>query len=88
MDNIGALFGITIPIVAIAGAFAYAAYEKWQEGQEKQQALEAASGGQEAQNRIRRIEDELKMMRAELGNDMRDVKGRLMMIEKLLRDVG
>jgi uncharacterized membrane protein YebE (DUF533 family) len=88
MDNIVALFGITIPIVAIAGAFAYAAYEKWQEGQEKKQALEATSGGHEAQTRIRRIEDEMTMMRAELGDDMRDVKERLMMIERLLQDVG
>ncbi len=87
MDSIPAVFGITIPIVAIVGAFAYAAWEKWRDGQEKQQALHAAAGGEETQQRIRRIENEMAMMRTEIGDDMRDVKEQLMRVEKLLREV-
>lgn len=87
MDSLVPLFGVMIPIVAIAGAFGYAAWERWQEGEEKKQALTSASGGEETQRRIRRIEEDISMMRTELGDDMRDVKEQLMRIEKLLNEV-
>ena len=87
MDSVVGLFGVMIPIVAIGGAFAYAAYERWQEGEEKKQSVQAASGGEETQRRIRRIEEDMTMMRFQLGDDMRDMKEQMMRIEKLLREV-
>lgn len=87
MDSIIGMFGVMIPLVAIGGAFAYAAYERWQEGEEKKQSVQAAAGGEETQRRMQRIEQDMTMLRTELGDDMRDVKEQLMRIEKLLRDV-
>lgn len=87
MDSITDNFGIMIPLVAIGGAFAYAAWERWQESEDKKHALTSASGGEQTQHRIRRIEEDMAMMRTELGDDMRDVKEQLMRIEKLLREV-
>ena len=88
MDGLTGLFAVMIPIVAIGGAFAYAAYERWQEGEEKKQALTSAAGGEETQRRVQRIEEDMTLLRTELSDDMRDVKEQLARIETMLRDVG
>ncbi|HYH11613.1 MAG TPA: hypothetical protein VD789_04580 [Thermomicrobiales bacterium] len=88
MDSIPGILAIMIPIVAIVAAFAYAAYERWQEGEEKRHSVQAASGGEEARRHLRRIEEDIQLLRTEVGDDIRDVKEQLMRIEKLLRDVG
>ncbi len=88
MGEIAGMVWVLIPIVAIMGGIGYAVWERWQEGEEKRMALKSAGGGEETQRRLDRIEQDVAMLRAEVGDDIRDVKEQLMRIEKLLREVG
>jgi hypothetical protein len=50
-------------MIPIAGAIAYAAYERWQESEEKKQAMTFASGGddiKDVKEQLRRIEKLLR----------------------------
>lgn len=65
----------------------YAAFEKWSDIEEKRQAMQVASGGNDLQPRVRRMEEDLVMLRTELNDTVKDVDDRLLRIEILLREV-
>jgi phage protein U len=55
--------------------------------EEKRQAMQLAGGGQEFQLRVRRMEEDIALLRTELNDTVKDVDDRLLRIEILLREV-
>lgn len=87
MGELAGVVWVLIPIVAITGGLGYAAFHKWSEIEEKRQAMQVASGSNDLQLRVRRLEDEFAMLRTELSATVKDVDDRLLRIEILLREV-
>lgn len=87
MGELAEVVWVLIPIVAIIGGLGYAAFEKWSDIEEKRQATQAASGSNELHLRVRRMEEDLVMLRTELNDTVKDVDDRLLRIEILLREV-
>lgn len=87
MGELAGIVWVFIPVVAIIGGLSYAAFHKWTEAEEKRQAMQLSGGGDDIQRRMRRMEEELDLMRTELTDTVKDVDDRLLRIEILLKEV-